>query len=66
MFEVRQNGSYKTYNGINKDEFSWKIYNKTLRLNDHDVIELVFDLSDVNLQGTENFVSQMMEVINRF
>ena len=36
-----------------------------IRLNDHDLLELVIDLSDVTLLGTKNFLKKIEEVSNR-
>ena len=39
---------------------------KTFYENGHSLYEVNFNLTDVTLKGTENHISQMEEVINKF
>jgi len=66
MFEAKDNGTYQMYYNINKDEFTWKKYSHNIRKNNHENLEMVVDLTDVNLQGTKDAPYPMKEVINRF
>ena len=53
MFEAKNGDMYETFNGINKDTFTWKNYENTkLERNNHKILELMFDLSDATLLGS--------------
>lgn len=55
MFELRQKTDYTPYNNINQDLYTWKTYNDTTEeLNNHDLYEIKFNLSDAVLKGTED------------
>ena len=72
MFESKNLYIYEPYNNINPTIYDWKTYNttgehadSTFRTNEHNLIEMKFNLTDVTLKGTENHINQMTEVINR-
>lgn len=44
MFEIINGSKYEVYDGKNVDSYTWKKYDNSIRLNDHDLIELVIDL----------------------
>lgn len=67
MFEVKQNNTYQTFNEINQDVYTWKVYNASnVTYNSHNLLEMTFDISDITLMGTEQFMEVLTEVINRF
>ena len=66
MYELRNSSGYYTAPlGKNINEFTWKNYNNSMELNNHLLTELKFNLSDVNLMGTENSYKYMPENMNR-
>ena len=56
MYEERLNEKIvvRKQSAVNDNSFSWKSYDKTMKLNGHNLTEIDFDLSDVVLMGTEN------------
>mmetsp|Transcript_11455 Transcript_11455/g.17256 ORF Transcript_11455/g.17256 Transcript_11455/m.17256 type:complete len:177 (+) Transcript_11455:261-791(+) len=68
MFETKNGSKYMTYNGINDDIFTWKSYENSTEVveNNHNLLELKFDLSDAVLMGTENHLEKMNQVISRY
>ena len=66
MFENKNGPSYQVYNNITPDLYNWKRYNSSLRVNDHKMIELNIPLDDVTFLGTNNFIQNIDEVVNRF
>ena len=65
MFEARNGSKFQVYNNITDNLFDWKQYNSTLRLNKHNLLEIVVDLQDVTFIGTKNYLEQIDEVVNR-
>lgn len=67
MFEYKDGQTYATYDGINENAFTWKQYDleSTLRYNERDMWELVFNTSDVTFLGSGNTIAKMPEVISR-
>ena len=59
---------YETYNNINKNSIDYKMYDlkQDLIFNEHDMLELKFNLSDAVLLGSSESVSKTSEVINKF
>ena len=45
------------------DENTWKDYPTTLVMNNHGMLEIPIDLSDVVLGGTSNSIEQIEEII---
>ena len=67
MIESRQGNRYSPYKGINKDIYSWKRYNiSEMEENDHNLLELKFNLTDATLLGSGNHIKLMTEVISRY
>ena len=66
MFQKRSGQSYATYNNINLNSIDYKYYDleKALITNEHDVLELQFNLTDVALLGSEESFKKTEEVIN--
>jgi len=57
------------YGGINKDPFTWKSQtnlDRALRVNKQGMLELVIDISDATLKGTDQSIERLQEVISRF
>ena len=52
MFELRDGKKYTMFNDINKHTFDWKIYNSSLKVNSHNLLELQIDISDAVLIGS--------------
>ena len=69
MFEVKSQHSDYDYTvldeNINKNKFTWKRYNTTTYVNDHNMLELKLNLTDVSLSGAQNAVEQMAVNLNR-
>ena len=68
MFEYKQGNKYLPYDKkVNPDIYTWRIYNDTqLVENHHQLLELQFNLTDATLQGTEDHIERMTEVISRY
>jgi len=68
MFETKFGQDYGIFNAINEDPFTWKQYpiEDNIQLNDHNMLELKFNLSDTTLLGSGSSVTSMLEVINRY
>ena len=68
MFETKEGPTFTTYGGVNEDVYSWKQYNGTgnTTFNTHGLQEVVFDLSDATLKGTNNHLSKMPQVVSRY
>ena len=68
MFELKDGQSYKPFNNINIDPFTWKEYNLTDALvkNKHDMLELQLNISDAVLKGSGSSVNKMKEVVSRY
>ena len=65
MYEEKDGPIYKVYNNVTPDLYTWKKYNHSLKLNEHNLLEMTIPLEDVTLQGTKNYVEQISEVVNR-
>lgn len=65
MFELNSGSKYEVFDNKNIDQYTWNKYNNSIRLNDHDLIEIVIDLKDVTLLGTKNYQKKIDEVSNR-
>ena len=55
MFELNSGSKYEVYDNKNVDQYTWKKYDNLIRLNKHNLIEIVIDLQDVTLMGTKNY-----------
>ena len=55
MFETKNGSQYTVANNLTQNIFEWKEYNQIINYNKHGFLELQMNLSDVDLQGTENF-----------
>lgn len=66
MFELKSGQNYKMFNKINRNFLAWKRYERNLTLNEHDMFELKFNLSDAHLFGSGDSNEKMDEVINRY
>ena len=66
MFETKNGSQYTVANNLTQNIFEWKEYNQIINYNKHGFLELQMNLSDVDLQGTENFNLPMIQTINRF
>ena len=66
MFETKNGSQYTVANNLTQNIFEWKEYNQIINYNQHGFLELQMNLSDVDLQGTENFNLPMIQTINRF
>ena len=67
MFEAKANSSYTTHKDINPTIYDWKTYeNATLQVNNHNLMELKFDLSDATLLGSADYIEAMPEVVSRY
>ena len=67
MFEIKEGFQYNSYNNINENIYEWKIYNQSnLKLNEHGLLEMPFDLSDATLKGSGDHKEKMSEVISRY
>ena len=66
MFETKNGSQYTVANNLTQNNFEWKEYNQIINYNKHGFLELQMNLSDVDLQGTENFNLPMIQTINRF
>ena len=55
MFESKNGSQYTVANNLTQSIFEWKEYNQIINYNQHGFLELQMNLSDVDLQGTENF-----------
>ena len=66
MFESKNGSQYTVANNLTQSIFEWKEYNQIINYNQHGFFELQMNLSDVDLQGTENFNLPMIQTINRF
>jgi hypothetical protein len=68
MFEYQDGYKISNYNGINKNLFEWKNYKSfnNFTLNEHQLYELKFDLSDATLLGTPNHKERMPYVIPKY
>ena len=66
MFESKNGSQYTVANNLTQNIFEWKEYNQIINYNKHGFLELQMNLSDVDLQGTENFNLPMIQTINRF
>ena len=65
MFEVKNNGIYVPYNGINQNGFTWKEYKHSVITNSFGLQEIRIDTSDVTLLGTSDSIRPLPEVANR-
>ena len=63
MYEKRDSVAYSTYGGVNRDQFTWKIYPSELKKNSLNLYELEFNMTDVKLLGSD---INPVESINRF
>lgn len=59
MFELKDGPVYKVHNKINKDTFTWKEYNQTLEINEHNFIQIKVPLHDVAFLGTSNYIKNL-------
>ena len=66
MFESKNGSQYTVANNLTQSIFEWKEYSQIINYNQHGFLELQMNLSDVDLQGTENFNLPMIQTINRF
>ena len=68
MFQVKNGQDYRMFKNINPDPFTWKEQDmvKAIKRNQHDMVELVVDISDVELKGSSSSVDKMAEVISTF
>lgn len=66
MFEIRSGLKYEMFNNMNKHSFDWKMYNQSIARNDHDLLELKFNISDAILKGSGDSVVNMPEVISKY
>lgn len=55
----------RTKPSVNTNSFEWKTYDSAIRFNEHNTSEIVFNLTDVVLLGTENSVKSFPENLNR-
>ena len=65
MFETKNGSTYNVANEVTQNIFDWKQYDGKINYNQHGFLELQLDLSDVDLQGTDNYNSPMIQTINR-
>ena len=65
LYNERKGQDYYRYKTINEDIETWKQYDVDLELNDHKMLEIPLNLSDLVLQGTSDTVEEMSEVITR-
>ena len=49
MFEEKEGPIYKVYNNVTPDLYTWKKYNTSLKLNEHNLLEMTIPLDDVTL-----------------
>ena len=66
MFEVRSGLKYDLFNNINSHSFDWKMYKQQVVRNDHELLELKFNISDAVLKGSGDSVINMPEVISKY
>ena len=66
MFEIKDGLKYTMYNKINADQFTWRKYDKQLRINKHNILELVFNISDAHLLGSSDSVDKIKEIISKY
>ena len=65
MYEIKNGSKFVVYDNKNEDLYTWKKYENAVRLNDHDILEIVIDIEDVTFLGTKNFLDKIDEVSNR-
>ena len=68
MFEVKKGQDYVIYKNINEDPFTWKPFNlsDSIYKNQHDMVEIRINTTDVDLLGSGSSVEKMPEVLSRF
>lgn len=64
MYELWGESSIEVYNNITVDSYEWKQYEPVIRLNEHNYLEMVIDIHDVTLFGTQNYIKHLDEVLN--
>ena len=65
MYELKNGSKFVVYDNKTEDLYNWKKYKNSIRINDHDLLEIVVDLQDVTFLGTKNFLEKIQEVSNR-
>jgi hypothetical protein len=65
MYELRKGLNTNVYKGLTEDQFTWKKYPKKVVFNNHEMYELKFNLSDVELLGSSDSAEYIPELINR-
>ena len=64
LYEIWKGTEFEVYNNITDNVYEWKDYAPKIRLNEHNYLEMVLDLSDVTLMGTKNYLKNLDEVLN--
>ena len=44
MYEIKQGSKYDVYDNKTVNQYVWKKYENGIRLNDHDLLEIIVDL----------------------
>ena len=65
MYEFVNETSYDLQPGKNNDSFTWIGYDRDLKLNNYNLYEYKFNLSDVTLEGTPDHLDPIKIAINR-
>ena len=66
MFELRTGRNFSMFNNINTDAFTWKKYPTEIVKNQHDLLELKFNLSDAMLLGSGDSYQNIPELLSRY
>ena len=66
LYFKRSGQTYDIYNDLNTDPFTYKMYENEIRPNLHRMRELVYNLNDSVLLGSENSFNATTEVLNNF
>jgi hypothetical protein len=65
MFEIKNGSRFEVYDNKTVNLYDWKKYENAIRINNHDLLEIVVDIQDVTFLGTKNFLDKIQEISNR-
>lgn len=66
LIYTKSGQKYAPYKKVNQDLYSPLKFNNTILVNDHEIKELKFNLSDAVLEGSGDSVDLMQEAVNQF
>ena len=66
LFEIKKGRQYDIFNNLNEDSFTYKSYNKILKMNDQQMMELQFNISDAVLLGSGSSIHLTEEILNKY